>query len=266
MADLNGQQFERTLFHGTKHDIKHLVRPSKDTDLDNYDYGESLPKAHREHTFAMSSKAHEPDWTGDAPEGGRALGRKYAEAAAWDWARGPGRARVHEVEPATTEGKTKRDPNIIGAVMHRGAMRVKGTTWIPPVNHARTTEDTANWEHVGPGGYQFTRRTTDSGLDIEDRSEHVQGTLPPLNWDQHHRYYSSDYDGLGKVAARNERNTALVDSINERFEPADPEWHEAKAINEKYERTLPGYNQDPLFPAGQYYDPQGEVRAAARRR
>lgn len=203
---LNPRQF----FHGTRHDIRHVVRPAKDTGLANYGYGEDLPATHAEHTFAGKS-----------------------EQTAWAWSdvrSVTGRRRVYTVEP---EGPTKPDPIVTDAVMHRGGMWVRDTTWIPPLSVARRADDTANWEHVA-----------------DAKGEHVQGTLPPLNWDEHHRYYER------RRPAQGERNTHLVDSIGGRFEPTDPEWHEAKRINAEIDRTTPGFNQDPLFPTGQYYDPK----------
>lgn len=216
--NLNPDQF----FHGTKHDIKHLVRPSKDTDLDNYDYdGSALPKAHRSHTFAMD------------PHGG-ALPPKDAESAAWNWAKGPGRARVHVVETAEPKAPLKTDPNVIGAVMVPGALRIKDTAWIPPADHAWAHPQDANWDYNGPG-----HRQARVGADgREDRSEHVQGTLPPLNWQQHHveqaSHTMSGWEGMR--AAR-----AHVQNLEERFTP-EREWNEPSVH----------VDQETLFPRATY--------------
>lgn len=201
-------------FHGTRHDIKHLVRPSMDTDLDNYDYGRGmLPLAHRSHTFAAQD-----------------------ESMAWDWARGPGRPRVHTVEPANPSAGVEGDPNVEGAVMHRGAMRIKDTQWIPPIEHAAVFSREQNWAYNGPGHHQF--REGPHGQ--EDRSEHVQGTLPPLNWNQHHVDSTSVSLGQDRIGPLVEAH-AHVKRLEDRFNP-EPEWH----------GDTPDPDQESLFPRSRY--------------
>src|ERR1051326_2793567 len=116
-------------FHGTSSHIEDThLRPSAQTDKENYDY-DAFSDADKRRSSVFMTTHHDP---------------KIAESKAWDWAGrgtynkiGDGRRSVKVVKP---EGKVEPDINIRTAVMAPSAMILRPID-IPPAGYSQYPRD-----------------------------------------------------------------------------------------------------------------------------